>query len=159
MPNWVTAVFAIATGIGAIAGAVMGVRKCVAPVRKVIGVFNDFAGEPARPGVAARPGLVESVANIKAEQFKQGAELAAIRESQDAHGTALELQGRKLDKVSHEMFPNSGLSMRDSVDRIEEFIGITPPLPPSPPRAAYTLQTTITSPPTISSPLPGLPPL
>ena len=65
---------------------VVGLIKKVWPLLKKLGDFlDDVAGEPARPGVPARAGLMERV-----------------------------------QRIEYELFPNSGMSMRDQTDRIEE---------------------------------------
>lgn len=108
MPPWIATLLAIAGGVATIGGAVVAIRQATPVVRTVIGVFNDFAGEPARPGVAARPGVIESLSNIKATQTAQGAQLASVTD--------------ELGKVRHELHPNSGLSLRDAVDRMEKAV-------------------------------------
>jgi hypothetical protein len=55
-------------------------------------MFRDWEGEPARPGVKRRPGVMERI-----EAVEEG--IAEIR---------------------HEVKPNSGTSMRDSVARIHQ---------------------------------------
>lgn len=67
-------------------------------VRKFVAFINDVAGEEARPGRAARPGLFERLESIETTQ-------------QD--------MVKKVNVVHHEMFPNSGKSMRDQNNRIE----------------------------------------
>ena len=65
---------------------VWGLIKKVWPLLRKLGDFlDDVAGEPARPGVPARAGLMERV-----------------------------------QRIEHELFPNSGKSLRDQTDRIEE---------------------------------------
>lgn len=113
MPAWITTLLAIAGGVATLSGAIVAIRQATPVVQTIIGVFNDFAGEPARPGHEARPGVIESLAIIKATQIEQGAELASIKETQNA-------QGEKLAAVQHELHPNSGLSLRDAVDRLEK---------------------------------------
>ena len=71
-------------GVGIV--VVWGLIKKVWPLLRKLGDFlDDVAGEPARPGVPARAGLMERV-----------------------------------QRIEHELFPNSGKSMRDQTDRIEE---------------------------------------
>lgn len=71
-------------GVGIV--MVWGLIKKVWPLLKKLGDFlDDVAGEPERPGVPARAGLMERV-----------------------------------QRIEHELFPNSGKSMRDQIDRIEE---------------------------------------
>ena len=70
---------------GAIA-LLAGVIKKVWPLLKKLSDFlDDVAGEPARPGVPARAGLMERV-----------------------------------QRIEHELFPNSGKSLRDQTNRMEE---------------------------------------
>ena len=73
-------------GVGIV--MVWGLIKKVWPLLRKLGDFlDDVAGEPARPGVAARAGLMERV-----------------------------------QRIEHELFPNSGKSMRDQIDRMEELL-------------------------------------
>src|SRR5690606_5567725 len=64
---------------------------------------DDFLGEPARAGVDARPGVMERLKAAEIAQTTAAREQAAIAE--------------KLEVVRHEMFPNSGASLRDAVDQ------------------------------------------
>ncbi|MEV6740461.1 hypothetical protein AB0N14_27325 [Streptomyces sp. NPDC051104] len=50
--------------------------------------FDDWYGEEGRPGVPSRPGVMERVAGIE----------------------------NRLSRVEHELYPNSGGSLRDAVD-------------------------------------------
>ncbi|MER6976248.1 hypothetical protein ABT317_04155 [Streptomyces carpinensis] len=50
--------------------------------------FDDWYGEEGRPGLPARPGVMERVAGIE----------------------------DRLTRVEHELYPNSGGSLRDAVD-------------------------------------------
>lgn len=71
-------------GVGIV--VVVGLIKKVWPLLKKLSDFlDDVAGEPARPGVPARAGLMERV-----------------------------------QRIEHELFPNSGKSLRDQTNRIEE---------------------------------------
>lgn len=105
MPDFIAILAGISAAVGAIAGIVVGVKKTTPVVRLIVGVFGDFAGEPARPGVAARPGVMER--------------LASIDEKIDAQGTRIDEQGEQLASIQHELHPNSGKSLRDSINRIE----------------------------------------
>lgn len=91
--TWVVALVLLAT---LIFGAV---KKGLPLLKKLSDFLDDVGGEPARPGVPARPGIM--------------ARIASIEDSQEAHSSTLE-------KVRHEMFPNSGKSLRDQTNRIEE---------------------------------------
>lgn len=123
MPAWITTLLAVAGGIATLSGAIVAVKQVAPVLQTIIGVFNDFAGEPARPGVDARPGVIETLALIKHTQLDQGKELADIKKTQTE-------QGLQIFKVQHELHPNSGLSLRDAVDRLEEAAGITKPEAP-----------------------------
>ena len=73
-------------GVGIV--MVWGLIKKVWPLLRKLGDFlDDVAGEPARPGVPARAGLMERV-----------------------------------QRIEYELFPNSGKSMRDQIDRMEELL-------------------------------------
>lgn len=72
-------------------------------IRKFIAFVNDVAGEEARPGREARPGLFERVQGIELTQQQMAV---------------------KVNHVHHEMFPNSGKSLRDQTNRIEEKVNL-----------------------------------
>ena len=59
---------------------------------------DDLLGEKARPGVPARPGLMERMASIEGEQKRQAVDLALVK---------------------HEVLPNTGTSLNDAVRRTE----------------------------------------
>lgn len=65
------------------------VRAAVRLARRVERLVDDWAGEPGRPGVPERPGLMARVARIET----------------------------RLGRVEHELHPNDGASLRDAVDR------------------------------------------
>jgi hypothetical protein len=87
------------TWLTVLAGGFAAVKWVVPFARKVSHFIDDVAGEPARPGVPARPGLMERVTSIEATQV--------------THGKSIEV-------VRHELFPNSGKSMRDQTNRMEQ---------------------------------------
>ncbi|MEU1784814.1 hypothetical protein ABZ553_02545 [Streptomyces sparsogenes] len=60
--------------------------------RRVNEFMDDWAGEEARPGVPGRPGVMERVSVIE----------------------------ERLQRVEHELYPNSGGSLRDAVDLVDE---------------------------------------
>lgn len=77
------------------------VRKLWPGARRIMHLVDDLAGESARPGVAARPGLMERMAAVEGSQ-------------QD--------MSEKVDTIHHEVLPNSGTSLRDEVNRNTEGI-------------------------------------
>lgn len=80
-------------------GAVFAAFKWVIPfARKASHFIDDVAGEPARPGSPARAGLMERVTNIEGTQAEHG---------------------KTIETVRHELFPNSGKSLRDQTNRME----------------------------------------
>lgn len=85
-------ILAIAGGIVVLGGATAVIKSQVIPFITAISDFlSDWNGEPARPGVKARAGVM---ARLEANEVQ-------------------------MDAIRHEMHPNSGLSMRDAVDRVE----------------------------------------
>ncbi len=82
--------------ITAILAAIFAVRRAGGSMfrtgKKWDQFLEDWNGTPARPGRSAVPGVMERLVDLE----------------------------KGLAKVRHEMFPNSGSSLRDSVDRVEE---------------------------------------
>ncbi|MEU8758551.1 hypothetical protein [Streptomyces sp. NPDC048659] len=80
----------------AITGALAHVWRAARSIRRIGGKFEDFVddwqGTEARPGVPARPGVMSR--------------LGAIED--------------RLASVEHELHPNSGASLRDAVDRVDQ---------------------------------------
>jgi hypothetical protein len=75
-------------------------------IKKIIHFFDDFLGEEERPGVPARPGFSERMNKLEGCISKVDERLNLI-----------EYQVKSIDK---ELQPNSGLSMRDAINRIEK---------------------------------------
>lgn len=69
-----------------------GARGAARFGRRVDELVDDWMGEQERPGVPGRPGVLERVSQIEA----------------------------RLGAVEHELYPNSGASLRDAVDRANE---------------------------------------
>ncbi|MXM67086.1 hypothetical protein GR925_27565 [Streptomyces sp. HUCO-GS316] len=77
--------------------------------------LTDWYGEPDRPGVPARPGVL-----VRLQRAEEG--LAGI--------------GERLGRLEHEMQPNSGASLRDAVDRVNTALArLLPDEPVRPPSA------------------------
>ncbi|MEU0181388.1 hypothetical protein ABZ312_09385 [Streptomyces sp. NPDC006207] len=81
------AVAAALAGLCAVAWRV--VRWAVLLGRRINQFIDDFYGEEARPGVPARPGLLERVGSME----------------------------ERLGSFQHELYPNDGGSLRDAVDQ------------------------------------------
>lgn len=82
---------------GALAILARGVRWLLATLNMVREFLEDWRGEEARPGYSKRPGVMERLVHLEEE----------------------------MRAVKHELQPNSGLSLRDAVDRIETHTGTT----------------------------------
>lgn len=78
-------VWTLIVWVAAIVLAVGVIAKAWPLVKKLSNFLDDVMGEPARPGVPARLGLMERVM-----------------------------------RVEHELFPNSGKSLRDQTNRMEQ---------------------------------------
>ncbi|MEW2633328.1 hypothetical protein AB0903_17150 [Streptomyces sp. NPDC048389] len=77
----------ILAGAGTVAWRV--VRGGIRLGHRVDHFIDDWYGEPSRPGIPARPGVLERVGAIE----------------------------DRLGRVEHELYPNSGGSLRDAVDQ------------------------------------------
>ncbi|MDT0306880.1 hypothetical protein RM780_07875 [Streptomyces sp. DSM 44917] len=82
---------AAAAGAAVLAAAWRGVRAVARVVGRVDEVVDDWQGTPSRPGVEARPGVLERLAGIEA----------------------------RVTRIEHEMKPNGGASLRDAVNRVD----------------------------------------
>jgi hypothetical protein len=82
------------------------------PTRGLNHFLEDWNGEEERPGVAARPGMMVRMGNIEDSQ-------KATETHQTKADTFFEKYGPIIDKLDHEMHPNSGSSMADAVNRTE----------------------------------------
>ncbi|MGW7431876.1 hypothetical protein ACWGIN_20295 [Streptomyces sp. NPDC054861] len=83
----------VVAAIGAALGLIYRATRSVRRLAERLGdVADDWQGVPARPGVPGRPGVMERLDAIEG----------------------------KLGAVEHELHPNSGGSLRDAVDRVDE---------------------------------------
>lgn len=80
--------------------------KLAPALKRITDMADDFLGEKSRPGVPARPGVMERLAAQERAQDDAAREQRAIAST--------------LEVVRHEMFPNSGASLRDAVNRIDD---------------------------------------
>lgn len=95
-----------------VAAILLGVVKAFPVVRKFVTFVNDMAGEEARPGFPARPGLFDRIRSIEITQ-------QSVSDKVDSIEIAQKDMAGKVEKVHHELFPNSGKSLRDQTNRIE----------------------------------------
>lgn len=104
MPSWFTSLT-----VGQILGWALGVLvvvvlftkiwRTIRPVWRGVREFlEDWQGEPERAGVPARPGVMERLHTIETDVTGLKTQVAA---------------------VDHELHPNSGKSLRDTVDSIQ----------------------------------------
>lgn len=86
-----------------------GVVALIRWLRHHLGGLADFIadwhGESARPGVPARPGVMERLARIEDRAAGIEDRAAGIED--------------RLTSVEHELQPNSGRSLRDAVNRVD----------------------------------------
>jgi len=108
MNDWLIAenIIAIAALLTATTIIIVTVIKTSKFIKKIVHFFDDFLGEEERPGVPSRPGFSQRMTSIE-KQLEQGTEKFSVIEN-------------KLDKIDYELRPNSGLSLRDAVNRIEQ---------------------------------------
>ncbi|WP_406298050.1 hypothetical protein OG948_21200 [Embleya sp. NBC_00888] len=106
--NWLQVVATSATAATGITGFAW--RYVVLPIRRIAQRQEEFRqdwdGMPARPGVPERQGVMPRLARIEERQ-------AATEE--------------RTARIEHELRPNSGTSLRDAVDRVEQ--AVTPDQP------------------------------
>lgn len=110
MQNWLIAenIIAIAALITAATVIIIATIRTSKFIKRIVHFFDDFLGEDARPGVPPRPGFSERMSQME-EKLEKGNEKFSIIED-------------KLDRIDYELRPNSGLSLRDAVNRIESRI-------------------------------------
>lgn len=110
MQNWLLIENIVATAalLAATTVIVVAFIKTSKFIKRIVHFFDDFLGEEERPGVAPRPGFSERMSHIE-KQLNEGTEKFSIIEN-------------KLDRIDYELRPNSGLSLRDAVNRIEKRI-------------------------------------
>lgn len=106
MPTWITDLIPVTPWLAAI-GVLIWVAVKVFPfLRKITHFIDDVAGEPARAGVPACPGLMER--------------LSVVEEKQDEQSVALAQQSVSLAVVKHEVTTNHGSSLKDAVKKLEK---------------------------------------
>jgi hypothetical protein len=124
MPQWLSDLIAINPWLGLNVLIIVGVAlawKYLKPPTKGLNHFlEDWNGEPDRQGVTGRPGVMKRLQDIDASGSKTD--------------SWMEKYGPIIDKLDHEMHPNSGSSMADAVNRTEKALSdhlaacpVTPP--------------------------------
>lgn len=93
------------TIIAALGASWAGAKKVWPFVRKISRLADAFLGTPEDAAVPERPGVPKLL-----EQH--GDKL-------DSLSNRYALVEYRLDRIEHELHPNSGLSMRDALDRVE----------------------------------------
>lgn len=99
MPAWITDLIPLAPWLAAIAVIIWVGVKVWPYLRKLSHFIDDVAGEPARPGIPARQGLMERLSTVEQKQDEQGA---------------------VLEVVQHEVTTNHGSSLKDAVKKLEK---------------------------------------
>lgn len=105
-----TLLYVLASAGGLVLAAFIAwtVRTVSKVVPRVMNFLDDWFGEPPREGVAARAGVMHRLAALE---------------------TAWRDSGKRIQRIEREVFANGGLSMRDTVDRIEAAVS-RPQVPP-----------------------------
>lgn len=108
MQNWLIAenIIAIAAILTATTIIIITAMKTTKFIKRIVHFFDDFLGEEERPGVPPRPGFSERMSHME-KQLEKGNEKFSVIEN-------------KLDRIDYELRPNSGMSLRDAVNRIEQ---------------------------------------
>jgi len=108
MNNWLIAenIIAIAALLTAATVIIIATIKTSKFIKRTVHFFDDFLGEEERPGVPPRPGISQRISSIE-KSLEVGTE----------RFSAIEY---KLDRIDYELRPNSGMSLRDAVNRIEK---------------------------------------
>ena len=108
MNNWLIAenIVAIAALLTAATVIIIATIKTSKFIKRIVHFFDDFLGEEERPGVSPRPGFSQRMSRIE-KSLEQGTERFSTIEY-------------KLDRIDYELRPNSGMSLRDAINRIEK---------------------------------------
>lgn len=85
--------------------------------QRVSQLMDDWHGEPARPGVDPRPGVLERLGAIEDGQREAKTEAAQQRELLAQQGELLANLTSRVRAMEKELHPNGGGTFRDRVDR------------------------------------------
>ena len=108
MTNWLIteSIIAIAALITAATIIIVATVKSSKFIKRIVHFFDDYFGEEERPGFPARPGFSERLGKIE-----------SCLEKVDSKFKTVEFN---LDSIDKELKPNSGTSLRDAINRIEQ---------------------------------------
>lgn len=139
----ITALFAL--------GALLGGTKWLGPIlRDVTHFLRDWAGEPERPGVPAKPGVMEQIAQLRCDVegikndlggVKDDAASAAFNSKSNHGGSSHDALIRRLDELVRNYRKQDGRlaaierAVRQSVEdraEIREHVGLDPHEPEEP---------------------------
>ena len=95
----------IATLLGAITAIILFAGKLIKFIKKIVHFLDDFIGEEERPGQDARPGFSERISKME--------------ECMGSVKQQIETIQKDVTLINKEMHPNSGSSIKDSLNRIE----------------------------------------
>lgn len=103
-------------GAAAVASALVAFwrigRALLRGARKAGHFFDDWFGEPDRPGAPGRPGIPARLSKVEvavSEVSEKNADLCHKFSEME----------QKVDAIVYELHPNGGRSLRDTVNRIE----------------------------------------
>ena len=101
-PAWFSALTALVVAVCGI--ATWAARWAWRILKRTTHFLDDFFGEPERDGLAARPGVMARLQDLTDE-------LGGI-------STQVRLNTKELSRISAQVFPNGGTSLRDAVDNL-----------------------------------------
>ena len=116
MSNWLIAENIITTAaiITAATVLIVAFAKTSKFIKKIVHFFDDYFGEEERPGQDARPGLSQRIGSIE--------------DKLDCVDNKFKILEDDLTLIKKELYPNSGTSLRDAVDKLvrkqEEWDGV-----------------------------------
>lgn len=90
--DWLASVPYVGGALTVVAGVVAFIRKVLPVIRRIGHFVDDWFGESGRPGTPPVPGVLDRLAAIES----------------------------RLSRVEGQFQPNSGSTLRDAVDRVEE---------------------------------------
>lgn len=113
--EWLSHIFTppALVGIAVITGIILTVKMTAPVIKGITHFFDDLRGEEARPGVPARPGIMEAMATLATAQTAQAESLQRLETEQQAQST-------KIETIRHEVEFNNGTSVKDSAIRTEQ---------------------------------------